>query len=255
MWAIVSSGDGIYQLSSQAERRKDAEHNASAMARREGPRQCFGLNCNVREFYPKWHSRSEKFSLRPSSCRHGGRFEQLRMQIGSTLVALVFFYLNAVGVGVSIVPDAGHLPAHLHMWAVGPDGKAVVLDLARDDGLRELSDDGQLIAEVLVEGLEPVGQGHGGVAARVGGDVAVVDVHHVGGFDEGVRKIFVGRVEGMVNLERAAALGEVADHVYAAALVNEHAVDKVGVKIQAELLRAGTASALGSNGFARQRPN
>src|SRR5579859_7443266 len=54
----------------------------------------------------------------------------------------------------------------------------------------------------------------------------------------------------MVNLKRAAALGEVAHHVHGAAQVYEHAIETVGVKIQAILVRAWTAGALRSNSFA-----
>ena len=39
---------------------------------------------------------------------------------------------------------------------------------------------------------------------------AVIDIHHVGGLDEGVVEILVRRVERMVDLERAAALAEIA---------------------------------------------
>ena len=38
---------------------------------------------------------------------------------------------------------------------------------------------------------------------------AVVDVHHVGGLDEGMGKILVGPIEGMVDFERSAAFADV----------------------------------------------
>src|SRR5208282_5904327 len=47
-------------------------------------------------------------------------------------------------------------------------------------------------------------------ASRIEGGDAVVNVHHVGRFDEGVVEILVGGIERVVDLERARALGEVA---------------------------------------------
>src|SRR5205085_10674863 len=47
---------------------------------------------------------------------------------------------------------------------------------------------------------------------RVGGDIAVVDVHHVWRFNEGMREVLISRVERVINLERAARLREEAQH-------------------------------------------
>ena len=73
-----------------------------------------------------------------------------------------------------------------------------------------MADCRQLIAEIGVERLEPRGHADGGCAAAVGNDVAVVNVHHVGRFDERVVEIFVGGVEGMIDLESAAGFAEIA---------------------------------------------
>src|SRR5205085_10260534 len=75
---------------------------------------------------------------------------------------------------------------------------------------------GQLVPEVAVEGLEPGRHGDGGFPVSVGGDVAVVDVHHVGALHEGVVQVLVRRVQRIVYLEGAASLREVAGHVQAA---------------------------------------
>ncbi len=117
--------------------------------------------------------------------------------------------------------------------------------------LAGVADGRELIAEVHVQHLEVIGQLDPGLPSVVEHGVPVVDVHHVGGLDERVRKILVSRVEGMINLERAAALGEVVNHVHVAGQVNEHAIGRVGVKIQAVPVGARTAGALRSNGFAR----
>jgi hypothetical protein len=57
---------------------------------------------------------------------------------------------------------------------------AVVVDLFCDDGLGELPDHGQLIAEATVRCTEVIRKRHHGRAVSVGGDVAVVDVRHPG---------------------------------------------------------------------------
>ncbi len=74
--------------------------------------------------------------LRPSS-------EQLWMQIVALVLRrLVFFSLDAVGVGLGVLANARHLPGNFHVGFVGANGE-LVIDLGSDDGLRELSDRGQ----------------------------------------------------------------------------------------------------------------
>src|SRR5262249_54734724 len=51
-----------------------------------------------------------------------------------------------------------HLPAYFYIRSAGVDHKTVAFDLSGDDGLSESADDCELIAEVAVQRLEPVGQ-------------------------------------------------------------------------------------------------
>ena len=97
----------------------------------------------------------------------------------------LFFLLHhqRIRLGVGVLPHPGHLPGNFNVGRARPDLELVVFDLASDDGLRELSDHGQLVAEVGVEYLEPFWQSHCRVTLAIGGDVAVVDVLHLGGFD------------------------------------------------------------------------
>src|SRR5580658_4198880 len=112
-------------------------------------------------------------------------------------------------VGPGVLTDAGDLPGNFHSRLTGLDGKAAIIgDFRCDDGLRELADHGELIAKICVESLEPRGHGDDGCAAAIGDDVAVVDVHHVGRFDEGMVEILSRRVERMIDFERAAGLGK-----------------------------------------------
>src|SRR5204863_1387871 len=96
---------------------------------------------------------------------------------------------------------------------------AVLLDLPFDDRLGELAEDRELVAEVLVQRLEVGGKLDRGSPVAAGGDVAVVDVHHVGALDEGVAQRLVERIERMVDLERAAGLRECSADVHVAAEV------------------------------------
>jgi len=77
----------------------------------------------------------------------------------------------------------------------GLDGEAAVGHFRRDDGLRELADHRELITKIRIESLEPRGHADDGRAATVRDHVAIVDVQHVGRFDEGVAQILIGGVE------------------------------------------------------------
>src|SRR6185369_17294122 len=85
------------------------------------------------------------------------------------------------------------------------------------------ADHRELVAVVPVERAEPGGQLDHRLALRVGGDVAVVEVHHVRRLDEGVIEILVGRVERVVDLERAARFRERADDLDIAAEIAREA--------------------------------
>jgi len=99
--------------------------------------------------------------------------------------------------------DAGHLPGNLHGGLVSLDGEAIILDLVLHDGLSKLTDDRQLVSEIAIEGFKIVRQDDRGVAVGVGSDIAIIDVHHVRAFDEGVVEELVGRIKRVVNLEPA----------------------------------------------------
>jgi len=72
----------------------------------------------------------------------------------------------------------------------------------------------KLIAEIAVQGFRTMRQSDDGIALRIGGYVAVVDVHHVGDC-EGVVEILVGGVErGHRSLKRTPAFGEIAVDVH-----------------------------------------
>lgn len=49
---------------------------------------------------------------------------------------LVFFHLDAVGVGIGVLANARHLPGNFHFRLVDADGELVVADLRSDDGMR-----------------------------------------------------------------------------------------------------------------------
>src|SRR5580693_6145144 len=129
---------------------------------------------------------------------------------------LVYFHLDAMRVGPGVLADTGDLPGNLHARFAGLDSETSVGDFRCDDGLSKLANHGELIAKICVESLEPRGHGDDGCAAAIGDDVAVVDVHHVGRFDEGMIKILIRRVERMIDLKRAAGFTENACDVHVA---------------------------------------
>ncbi len=107
---------------------------------------------------------------------------------------------------VSVMPDARHLPRDFDVWLVRLDRELIILDLARDDCLCELSDHCQLITEIPIQCLEVFRQPYARVTLRIGGDIAVVNVHHVGRFYERVIEVFVCGVERVIYLECACSL-------------------------------------------------
>jgi hypothetical protein len=65
-----------------------------------------------------------------------------------------------------------------------------------------------LVAEITIQGFKVIGQRYRCRAVFIGDHIAVVNVHHVGGFDEGVVEILVRRIERVVDLERATAFAD-----------------------------------------------
>src|ERR1700691_1120375 len=149
--------------------------------------------------------------------------------VALVLRRLVHFHLNAMRVGPGVLTDAGHLPGDLHVRFVGFDDEAAIGDFRRDDGSRKLADHGELIPEVAVESFKPRGHRDGGCAAAVGERVAIVNVHHVGGFHEGMIEIFIGRIERMIDLEGAAALAEAAGNLHVAVEIAGEQAGRRGV--------------------------
>jgi hypothetical protein len=143
--------------------------------------------------------------------------EQLGMEV-VTLVpgGFVHFHLNAMRAGPGVLADSGDLPRNLDAWLIRFDGETAIRHFLRDDSLRELADYRELIAKIRVQRFEPRGHGDDGRTAAIRDRIAVVDVHHVGRFDEGVVEILVSRIERMIDLERAAGFLEIASNTYGA---------------------------------------
>lgn len=127
------------------------------------------------------------------------------------VLGLGFFDGNAVSVGVGIMAYPGDLPGNFRAGFASADFEFVAGDFFGDVNVwLRLADRCELIAEVAIQRLEILGQGDPDFAIRVHRGDAVVDVHHVGRFDEGVVEIFVSGIERIVDFERAAALGDIA---------------------------------------------
>src|SRR5215831_6471381 len=77
----------------------------------------------------------------------------------------------------------------------------ICLDHCGDNGLRELANHRELISEVAVDCLEPVGHRHDSVAGLVGGYVARIDVQDLRRFDSSMIEILVIGIERMVDSE------------------------------------------------------
>ena len=82
------------------------------------------------------------------------------------------------------------------------DGEPAVAQLVGDVqiGCRG-ADRGELIAEILVERLKPVGQHHLGAPVRIQVGDTVVDVFHLVAFDPAVVQELIRRIQRMINFE------------------------------------------------------
>jgi hypothetical protein len=69
-----------------------------------------------------------------------------------------------MGVGPGTLTNSRDLPGNLDAGLAGADSGAIIVDLLRDDGLGELPDHGQLMAEVTVQCTEVIRKRH--VAGR-----------------------------------------------------------------------------------------
>src|ERR1700674_255244 len=91
--------------------------------------------------------------------------EQFRVQVEpSFLFWFHFLDGDTVSVGPCVVTDARDLPGHLDVWFVGLDAELTVGNFTGHNGLRELADDSELVAEITIQDLEPFGESHHGVA-------------------------------------------------------------------------------------------
>src|SRR5579864_3539356 len=139
------------------------------------------------------------------------------MKVVSPFRGLLFhFYRNAVGLGPRVVPDTGHLPGDFDLRFVGLDNELILVDLGCHDGLRKLADYRKLVAEVAVQRLEPVGQCDHGHTRRIGGDIAVVYIHHVRRLDKGMVEIFVLGVKRVIDLKASTRLAQITGYSHIA---------------------------------------
>src|SRR5208282_360367 len=153
----------------------------SLLRRRAG----FGWSHNLHSIQLRMMCRQSRFFFRST--------EQFRMDVSAALdPRLLHFPLNPVRIGPGVMPDARNLPRDFHAGLAAPDLEAVVLHFRRDVQVRPRSPDrGELIAEVLVETLEPIRKRDRGQSVFIQRYHAVVDVHHVGRLDERVIQILV----------------------------------------------------------------
>src|SRR5579863_4352309 len=83
---------------------------------------------------------------------------EFRMNVETTQLGFFFLFdYERMRLGIGILTHARDLPGNFYIRNAGADKELVIFNLASNDGLRELADHGQLIAEVAVFALEPVG--------------------------------------------------------------------------------------------------
>jgi len=91
------------------------------------------------------------------------------------------FNRDTVSVGPGVMTNASNLPGDFHPGLAARDPERVVANSLRNVEIWPGGPDCcELIAEILVEALEPVRKSYCRLAVSVQRDDAVVDVHHVG---------------------------------------------------------------------------
>ena len=138
------------------------------------------------------HSRKNALNGKPAN-RRLSRF--------SVPLWLWFRHLHGMGLRPGIVAHATDHPGDLHSGSAACDFELVVLDLLSDVNPRVASDGGELVAEISVERLEPLGHSDDSFALAVEHQVAAIEVHHLRRLDGGVVERLVFRVEGVVDFE------------------------------------------------------
>src|SRR3974390_2375437 len=110
---------------------------------------------------------------------------------------------------IGVVAPCGDLPGDFHARLASSNDKTIVLDFFCDVEVRPgRPNGGELIAEVFVDCLKPSGKFDLRFSAVVENDIAAVLVQDLGGFDGGMKKILVGRVQGMIDAKVLRALRE-----------------------------------------------
>lgn len=124
---------------------------------------------------------------------------------------LHFLHRDPVRLRPGILADAGDHPGHPGAGQSARNDEASVAHGLRDEqaGHRGVQRR-ELVAEVAIQGLEPVRHFHDRRSAGIEHRDAVVDVLHVRRFHEGVVEVLVLRIQRVVDAETAAALAQAA---------------------------------------------
>src|SRR5437764_3844201 len=94
----------------------------------------------------------------------------------------------------------------------------IIVHLLRDIDIGcQCSDSVKLVTEILIQGAEIIWHGHHRFTLFIQGHGAVIDVLHVRRLNKGVVEVLVSRIQGVIDLERAATLSEIAIYLNVAA--------------------------------------
>src|SRR3984957_20363859 len=75
--------------------------------------------------------------------------------VGALASDFLLFDDQWVSFGVGVLTNSGNLPGNLHVRRTGANGELVAFDFAGYDGLGELTDHGQLVTKIGIEGFDP----------------------------------------------------------------------------------------------------
>ena len=115
---------------------------------------------------------------------------------------LLHLYYHRMHSLPSVLTNCSHLPRDLHSRSTAGNSEPVILDLLRHvQAGSSCADSRQLIAEVPVQGFEPIPKLDRCFSVGVERCVSAIEVQDLRRLQGCVVEVFVGWVEGMIDLE------------------------------------------------------
>jgi hypothetical protein len=120
-----------------------------------------------------------------------------------------FFDAQWIRLGPRVLTTAGHLPGNSLSGRTAANSERSIRDFLGDVELRRRrSNRCQLVSKILIKRVKPVWQRDHRLPVVVQHRNTVIEVLHIGRFDERVIEIFILRIQRMVDVEPTASFNQ-----------------------------------------------